>query len=278
MKRLLTAIGLSIGVATTAQAGPFILDLTDADDHGFFDASSDENVDGWFYMQRVLENLSGGVTNGSKTVVQLGADPSSSAFQAAQSAFQESTLASSGWNWVNVNGEAALTAFFDGTGSVNINNAGIIQMDSDGNVSGGSDFIEQNVFNLFATTIDSFLGGGGALHSMAQDYGWLSTLLPNLTLTTSGGTGLELTAAGQAAFPGLTDSDLSAGPFHGHWTGGFGGLSVLFIDPDGDRLPVGIGAAGGSVTDPGTGTVPAPATILLLGLGLLSLGWMRQRQ
>jgi len=36
-------------------AGPFILAGTDADDHGSATASA--NVDGWLFMQKVLENL-----------------------------------------------------------------------------------------------------------------------------------------------------------------------------------------------------------------------------
>ena len=60
-------------------AGPFILAGTDADadDHGSATASA--NVDGWLFMQKVLENLAPAVTNGNKTVVSLGSNPGSTA-------------------------------------------------------------------------------------------------------------------------------------------------------------------------------------------------------
>lgn len=272
------------GFAGVSHAGPFILDLTDADDHG--SASGGANIDGWFYMQRVLENLAPGVTNGNMNVVNLGSTnttSSSDAYDASASAFNLSSLPGSGWSWTNIDGATAMTDFFNGTGAVNINNTGIIVIDSGSNVGGGITSAELAVLNSFATSIDSFLGGGGALHSQAEagsgQYGWLATLLPGLTFTTSGGSGLFLTPPGSAAFPGLSNSDLSAGPFHGAWTSGLGGLTVLFDDVNGDGgRPVGIGSEGGSVTDPGGSTVPEPGVLALLGGSLIAFGIGRAKR
>lgn len=284
--KTISATVLGLALCGTASAGPFILDLTDADDHGF--VSGTTNQDGWFYMQRVLENLAPGVTNGNKLVVSLGSTDFGSSFgayAAANSAFTNSSLSGSGWTWTNIDG-GALTGFFDGTGPTTINDAGIITIDSGNNVSGGITSSELAVLNANASLLDTFLGGGGALHSLAQagsgQYGWLSTLLPGLTFETSGGSGsLALTSAGSSAFPGLSDSDLNAGPFHGHWTGGFGGLTQLFVDTNQFSNffndPVGIGSSGGSVTDPTPPAVPAPAPLTLLGIGLLALGMARRR-
>lgn len=281
--KLISISILSLGMTAQAEAGPFILDLTDADDHGSFNGTS--NVQGWFYMQRVLENLAPNVTNGSKTVVNLGSTDtgsSTSSYRAAKSAFDQSSLATSGWTWVNIDGTAAIADFFNGVGSVNVNNAGILQLDSGNNNTGGTSSVEWGVINGFGSAIDSFLGAGGALHSQAEGgggYGWLSALLPGLTLTSSGGSGnLALTPAGQSAFPGLSNSDLNAGPYHGHWTGGFGSLTQLFVDSGAGTyggFPVGIGSAGGSVTQPNP--VPEPATLALMGLGLAGLAWRRRR-
>lgn len=261
----------------SASAGPFILDLTDADDHG--GASATENLTGWKYMQRVLENLAPGVTNGNKTVVNLGSSPGE-ALNAQNSAFGKSTLPGMGWSFTNIDGAAAITSFFDGSGATTIADAGIITIDSGSNVGGGISSAEIGVLNANASKIDNFLGGGGGLHSMAEggagQYGWLSTLLPGLTFTTAGGSGLTLTPDGQAAFPGLTNADLSAGPFHGAWTAGLGGLSVLFVD--GNQRAVGIGSSGGSVTNPGNPSVPEPSALLLLGFGLLPLAWAGRRR
>lgn len=270
----------TIAISQAAIAGPFILDLTDADDHG--SNTTTANSDGWLYMQRVLENLAPGVTNSQTTVVNLGSTPSfSGAYEAASSSFSFSSL-SGGWSWVNVDGAANITAFFDGSGAQNINNTGIIQIDSGSNVGGGITGGELDVINTNATALDNFLGNGGALHSMAQQttgqYDWLSTLVPGLTFDTSGGSGLFLTADGQSAFPGLTDSDLSAGPFHGSWTGGLGGLTTLFEDANG--RPVGIGSAGGSITDPNPPSVgvPEPSSLVLFGIGAIAIGFVLRRR
>lgn len=274
------ALVVALSMAGTAIGGPFILDHTDADDHGFFNGAN--NVDGWLYMQRVLENLAPGVTNGSMQVVQLGG--SSTALTAATSAFDGSTLAGGGgWTFHSIDGTTALTDFFAGTSAVNINTAGIIMLDSGNNVTGGITPAEGTILNANATPLDNFLGGGGALHSLANDhtgtggkYGWLSILLPGITFNGNQSSGLTLTAAGQAAFPGLTNADLSAGPFHGQWTGGTGALTILFTGPSNNPLPVGIGSSGGSVTQPG---IPEPGTIILFGMGVLgAAGVIRRRR
>ena len=71
--------------AGPASAGPFIFAGTDADDHG--SASGTANLNGWLFMQRAIENLAPGVTNGNKVVVSLGSDPSTQAGNAAASDF-----------------------------------------------------------------------------------------------------------------------------------------------------------------------------------------------
>jgi hypothetical protein len=254
-----------------AQAGPFILDGTDADDHGF--ASGGANVDGWFYMQRALENLAPGVTNGNLTVASLGA--SSSALTAATSAFDLSSLAGT-WTFSSHQDAAAITAFFGVGGDAAT--TGIVMLPSDG-ISGGLDSAEEAALTAAASQIDAFLGAGGALFSMGHDYGWLSALLPSVNVTRFGGSGtLVLTAAGNAAFPGLVNSDLNAGPFHGEFSGDLGGISVLFTNGQGGDA-VGIGSRGGSVTNPDPPTtVPEPMTLVLLGTGLAALGGFANRR
>jgi hypothetical protein len=139
-------------------------------------------------------------------------------------------------------------------------------------------------------------GGGLMAHgSGSTAYGWLTALLPGLTET--GGcnsAGATLTAAGNAAFPGLSNSDVNsnAGPCHSHFEGALGGLVTLALDGSNPALSYIIGTgAGGLIVcgqpgqpacppPPGTGgVIPEPASLLLLGSGLTALaGWRLHRR
>ena len=276
MRRLLLA-GLTLMVADVmpAHAGPFIFAGTDADDHGSATATANQN--GWLFMQRAIENLGASVVagaNGNRVVVALGSNPGTRAGNAAASAFRFSALAAT-WTFVNVNGTAALNAFFDGTMATNVGNVGLIMLDSGANVTGGLDTAEQAVLANRANDLNSFLGAGGGLFSQANGYGFLSALVPNLALNEFEAQNIALTAAGQAAFPGLTNSDLSAGPYHGNFEN-TGGIPVLGtgVGANAGRAVV-IGSATGTITNPMPVPEPLSLVILLSGLAASAVG--RQR-
>src|SRR5687767_493271 len=136
-----------LGTVPTSFAGPFILAGTDADDHGFVTGTvaSGVNQDGWFFMQRSLENLAPGVTNGSKVVAVLGSNPGTQAHNAALSAFNNSSLPAAGWSLTTYN-DAALSTFLSG----GLAATGIVMMDSAGNVSGGAVAAELTAFTTNA--------------------------------------------------------------------------------------------------------------------------------
>ena len=184
-----------------------------------------------------------------------------------------------GWTVTTVDGAANISAFLSG----GLSGAGIVMMDSGGNTGGGISGAELTAVSTNASFLNTFLGNGGGLFSQANGYGWLSPLLPTLHGTTNdSNTGLALTAAGNAAFPGLTNADLSAGPWHNGFNN-VGALSVLAVGTGSDAAGVNviIGSAGGSITNPEpppVGAIPEPSTYALMLAGLGAIGWMSRRR
>ena len=273
------ALGATLG-ASPALAGPFILDGTDADDHGF--ASGGANFEGWLYNQRALENIASGssLTRTQKVIVALGSDAGTQAGNAIESAVGLSaTLSAAGWSVILLNG-SEIDDFFGNIGAgFHLDDASVIYMDSSFNVSGGLDSTEQASIDANAMAINNFVGSGGGLFTHSQGYGWLSQLIPGLTPVFGGDQGISLTAAGHGAFPGLGDADLSAGPYHNIFQN-VGTLPVLGVD-DGGFLAgaaVILGGAGGSITNPDPIGVPEPTTWALMMAGFFGLGAALRRQ
>jgi len=250
------------------KAGPFILAGTDADDHGFANVSGNQN--GWFFMQRALENLAPGVTTGVKKVTILGS--TSDALLAATSAFDLSSLfTTNGWTRETV-AISDFATFFGGGGNLS---TGILMMDSGSNVGGG---VAGTSFDTHANAINTFLGAGGGLFSQANGYSWISALLPTLGTVSAFGSNLALTVAGNAAFPSLTNADLSSGPWHNSFSS-IGSLPILATSADLDTFgdPVILGSSGGSITNPDPVGVPDAGSFgfVYLALGGL-LVWFRR--
>ncbi len=274
MKKILLTFVAAIALSGPAYAGPFIIDGTDSDDHGFAVGSANQN--GWLYIQKALENIasSSQLTQTQKNVAILGA--SSTALTAAQSAVN---ALGGGWTFTSYVGAAGVNTFFGNTAG-----SSVLYIASDG-VSGGTTSSISTALTANAANIDAFVGAGGGLFSMGQSYGWLSALIPGLvasTTTTGDSQTINLTPAGNAAFPGLTNAQLSTGPYHYTFTN-TGAIPVLGIEGSAGSQgrAVILGSSGGSITNPNPpGAVPEPSTwaMLILGFGAVGATMRSRRQ
>jgi PASTA domain/Bacterial Ig-like domain (group 1) len=244
-----------VGAASAAGVGgPVILGGDDLTDHGFVDEGGDLH-EGWLYIQRALENISPKVVRvNDNSVAALGSEASTETEGDAGAAIGLAA-AKAGLTVTYYEGADAINAFFDAL-AAGTTQPRIVWISGTG-ASNDLDSEEGAAVSGNATRIADFVNGGGGLMSHGVEYGWLQTLLPGLVNVNSGGdTGdLALTAAGQTAFPGVTDADVGAGPWHNHFEGDFGGLQILATSKtiqDSKGNPAAVLLGGGQVKLPGS--------------------------
>ncbi len=185
-------------------------------------------------------------------------------------------------------------------GGASLGTTGILYIPTAGNSVGDLSDTDLNQINTRGTAIANFVGGagdpkaGGGLFSMAESpspgttsYGWLKSVIPGISVTDDGAGGIQngtisLTSDGNKAFPGLTNADLSAGPWHNSFSGNYGSLSVLATSPDDQNVNQSLILGGGSGTvisaTPST-SVPEPSPILgMLAFGTFGAGSLLKRR
>lgn len=268
---LAAVLALSIRPAHAA-GGPVILGGDDLTDHGGRNTTTNVNVDGWLYIEKALENIAPSVTragnNGS--IAALGSNDSTSTSANAGAAIHWAAQdAGAGIPVTYYNGGTAMNQFFADLRAGTVNPA-IIWIAGDGSSNDlFGDAGEVAVLSGNATTIGDFVNSGGGLLSHGSEYGWLTGLFPGASSVDSGASSdLELTATGNAVFPGLSNDDVNAGPWHSHFEGNLGGLATLVRsttrdDSTGADARVVVGGTG--VVLPGSIQLTPPSAGALVG-------------
>ena len=279
---------LSITMSMAAQAGPIILGGDDLTDHGSRVAGA--NVAGWLYIEKAVSNLLSTQTRAgtiTTDIVALGSasNPTFTVNNAGGAIGSAANVL--GKTVLYIDGAAAINQFFADLAS-GVVNPRMLWMAGNG-ATNDLDASEGLALTANAAAINGFGASGGGImaHGSGIDaYGWLSALLPGLSDSGScNSTGATLTAAGQAAFPGLSNNDINAnaGPCHSSFVGNFGGLTTLAFD--GGQLSYIIGGGAGTIIQcgqpgqpPCVTNVPEPGTLPVAALGLLGLWFAARRR
>jgi hypothetical protein len=262
-----SGLGGGHGVTAAPLGGPVILGGDDLTDHGGTDGSNN-NLVGWLYMQRALENIKPNVQRSNDgSIAALGSsDPGPvlpNSFSDAGMAIK-SAADKVGLTVTYYDGGAAINGFFDDLEAGNTHPA-IIWIAGNGAFN-NLDSDEPQALADNAAGISAFVDSGGGLFSHGTNYEWLQALLPDAT-TVDGGSSDDLyfTDQGLDDLPALTEGDINAGPWHNHFEGDLGGLAVLVRsssvqDSTGQDAAVIIGGAQVSITEDLDGEPTATAT------------------
>ena len=269
-----TLTGVLAVLAITAPAagavgGPVILGGDDLTSHGQTDATGNSQQ-GWLYMERAVGNI--------KAQVGRANDNSIAAFGSEARDVINGSGGDAGMAIRNAANKNGMTVqYFNSPAEINAGFAAIqngsygpaivwiagddASNDLGSGTDGGCEDSDPNhqtegeAVAANAQVINSFVNSGGGLFSHGVCYTWLSALLPNLSTVEGGNSGdLYRTPEGVAQFPGVTDEDFNAGPWHNFFQGDFGGLNVLvrsnrLDDASGNDAAVVIGGGQVSLTE-----------------------------
>ncbi len=273
------AAGILVATPPTsvyASGGPVILDGTDSGYHGQVDSSG--AISGqWIYTQKAYENLINGVSqtyvnssNGRIAVIGAPSDsfkPTSNNCGAA--AYWAAQNMASPVPVDFYDGVSAINSFFDGVQAGTTKPLLIHIVDGICNAN-RMDGTELTAVNGRANDIAIHVNRGGALLSNtgahingAENYGWLTTLFPDLTATQSGcsGSSLALTDAGISAFPSLTNADM-AGAWHNCFVSSSSPFPLDVLASQGGNAVI---IGGAAVTLPSTVSATASSASLEVG-------------
>ena len=291
MKQLICRLAAAVVLACSSSmvvAGPVILGGDDLTDHGSRSGGitlAGQNNEGWLYIEKAVGNvLSSQTRAGTLThdIVALGSSDSTALSGNAGAGIHFAAL-ELGKSVLYLNSAAAINQFFVDL-TAGLVNPGMLWFSGTG-ANNDLSTAEGAALTTHASNINAFGASGGGIMGHGSGpvaYGWLSALLPGLMEVQScSSRGATLTAAGQAAFPGvsISDIDANAGPCHSSFAGNLGGLTTLAFDGSNPKRSYIIGGGAGTVIQcgqpgqpPCTNVVPEPGSLplaLLAALGLL---------
>ena len=247
MRKFLNRLVMSgvLATSTLASAGPVVIGGDDLNDHGSWTGTV--NAAGWLYIQNALSNLVSQVTlsGNDGTIVVLGSAPT---VPAASTPTTSNGCGAAYWPALAISrtvtcidGAPAITAYLVGVASGANRPAVLLYPGS--RVSNDVDAAEEAALTENAATIAAFVANGGGLLAHSGAYTWLSALVPGITILGACESGSAvLTPAGIAAFPTISNANITAGPCHNTFGGNLGGLQVLARDGTGANFILGGGA------------------------------------
>lgn len=232
------AIGAVGAPAAGAVGGPVILGGDDLTAHGSVSAGVSQQ--GWLYMERAVGNIKPQVGRANDNSIAAFGSEDSNATSGDAGAGIKNAATKNGMTVRYFETPAEINAgmFTIANGSYQPAIIWIAGDDAGNDIGTGVDAgcqdqdpahqTQGEAITAQAGVINNFVNGGGGLFSHGTCYGWLSALLPGLN-TVNGGSSDDLyrTPAGIAAFPGVSDADFNAGPWHNFFQGNFGGLDIL---------------------------------------------------
>ncbi len=254
---------ISANSAHASGGGPVILDGMDPGFHGFESGGVPQGP--WVYIEKAYQNLMLASSHGTSARIDVLGAADSTASSSDCGAGAHYAAATDGYTVGYFDSAAAIGTLLDqltaGTASTVPRLIHIV----DTACGNGLDASMAAALTSHASDLAAFVSSGGALYANTENgefygsgdlgYDWLSSLLPGLTVTPDvGGATPNLSSAGQAAFPGLTNGDIQS-PWHSGFSGTLASLQILATDGGHNVI---IGGASVVLTDTLDLAAPAP--------------------
>lgn len=264
---LVATLALAFGAVGSAEAGKIYISGQDSDDFGHVSTA---------FGGQMLDFIGIGNTNGGSGILILGGTGGGNS-NTNITAWNGVANGGLGFTLTRASGAAAIAAqSFAGFAAI------LIPSDTF-NTSGGISQAELDAINARAADIATFVNGGGDLGAFTEAgltgaFGWFP--LGALSIVNGSYNAVAQTPALAAAGFTATNAELAGDLFHNVFTGpaGFFGLDVLAVNNQIGTNTFGEAAILGGGAQTQIHTTPEPSSLMLLGAGIIGLGWGIRRR